>query len=84
MTAESISSRLRPTLEAVANLPRLSLSPDQIAAIGQGRALTVDQFDGAVPAGEVALLGPDGALIAIAEGIAESGRVEPRRVLLSG
>lgn len=84
LSAGSISSRLRPTLEAVANLPRLSLSPDQIEAIGQGRALTADQFGGAVPAGEVALLDPDGALIAIAEGFAESGRVEPRRVLAPG
>ena len=84
LTAESIPGRLRPTLEAVANLPRLSLSPDQVAAIGQGRALTADQFGGAVPAGEVALVGPDGALVAIAEGIAGSGRVEPRRVLASG
>ena len=84
LTAESISSRLRPTLEAVSQLPWLSLSPDQIAAIGQGRALTADQFGGAVPTGEVALLGPDGALVAIAEGIAGSGRIEPRRVLASG
>ncbi len=83
LTAGSISGHLRPALEAVASLPRLSLSPDQIAAIGQGRALTADQFGGAVPAGEVALLGPDGALVAIAEGFAESGRVEPRRVLAS-
>ncbi len=81
LTAESISSRLLPALEAVTNLPRLPLSPAQIAAIGQGRVLTADQFGGAVPAGEVALLGPDGALVAIAERIAESGRVEPRRVL---
>ncbi len=84
LSVESISSRLRPTLEAVSQLPWLSLSPDQIAAIGQGRALTADQFGGAVPTGEVALLGPDGALVAIAEGIAGSGRIEPRRVLASG
>lgn len=84
LSVESISSRLRPTLEAVSQLPWLSLSPDQIAAIGQGRALTADQFGGAVPTGEVALLGPDGALVAIAEVMAESGRIEPRRVLASG
>ncbi len=84
LTAESIPGRLRPTLEAVASLPRLPLSPDQVAAIGQGRALSADSFGGAVPAGEIALVGPDGALVAIAEGIAGSGRVEPRRVLASG
>ena len=84
LTAESICNQLRPALEAVADLPQLCLSPDQITVIGQGRALTADHFGGAVPVGEVALLGPDGALVAIAERMAESGRIEPRRVLASG
>jgi tRNA pseudouridine55 synthase len=85
LSAAAIAGLLRPALEAVALLPQLRLSSDQVADVAQGKELTAGRLAGAtVPAGEVALLGPDGALVAVAEGEPESGRVLPRRVLVGG
>jgi tRNA pseudouridine55 synthase len=85
LTAESIPGLLRPAAEAVAALPAVRISAGGVAAIARGRALGPRELAGAaVPAGEVALLGPDGALVAIAEGVPEAGLLHPRRVLASG
>jgi tRNA pseudouridine55 synthase len=85
LTAESIPGLLRPAAEAVAALPAVRISAGGVAAIARGRALGPREWAGAaVPAGEVALLGPDGALVAIAEGVPEAGLLHPRRVLASG
>ena len=52
-------------------------SAGQVAAIVQGRALGRDAFmEGAVAEGEVALIGPDGTLVAVAEHVL-SGRGNP-------
>jgi tRNA pseudouridine55 synthase len=76
---------LRPALEAVADLPRLHLSAAAVAAVVQGRSLAPGDWAGPpAPAGEVALIGPDGALVAVAEGVPAAGRVLPRRVLAGG
>jgi tRNA pseudouridine55 synthase len=84
LSAESIAELLRPSLEAVVLLPQLRLSADQVADVAQGKALAAGRLAGAtVPAGEIALLGPDGALVAVAEGVPESGQVLPRRVLVA-
>ena len=79
LTAESIPGLIRPALEAVADLPRLSLDAAEVAAILQGRALVR-----AAPPGEVVLLGPDGLLVAVADGVLGQDRILPRRVLAVG
>jgi tRNA pseudouridine55 synthase len=82
LSAATIVDRIRPALDAVADLPRIALSAEQVAAILQGRALADDEVGArSVADGEVALVGPDGALSAIAEHVAATGRIFPRRVL---
>lgn len=84
LTAESLPDLLRPALEAVAALPRLTLSTEQVRAIARGQSLALDTFpDAASLVGEIALIGPDGTLAAIAEVAAMSGWICPRRVLVT-
>ncbi|QDV37736.1 tRNA pseudouridine(55) synthase TruB [Tautonia plasticadhaerens] len=82
LTAETIPGLLRPALDAVDDLPRLSLTPEQEALVRLGRPLGLASGVGppAEP-GEVALLGPDGLLVALAEADPGSGLYRPRRVL---
>lgn len=78
LTAATVPGLLRPPREAVAELPAVVLSAAQVADVGRGRAVAV----AGAPAGEVALLGPDGALLAVGASDPAAGRVAPRRVLL--
>ena len=84
LTPESVLDRLRPASEALAGLPRLVLSAEQVAAIVRGQALDAHRIEDAddLPAGEVSLIDPAGELVAIAEHEAGSGRVRPRRVFV--
>jgi len=82
LTESELASQLRPAAEAVAQLPRLQLSVAQRAAVFQGQPLPANQLAGGdVPAGEVALFGPEGELVAVAEHDTRTGRIWPRRVL---
>lgn len=76
LTAETIPGLLRPASDALAALPSVSLTEEQVADVARGRAIVL-----AAPAGEVALLGPDGRLVAVGESDPETGRINPRRVL---
>jgi tRNA pseudouridine55 synthase len=85
LSVETMTSLLRPALDAVADLPRVTLSAEQVGAVAQGRSLACADVGGdAIRPGEVALVGPDGALAAIAEHVAGTGRIFPRRVLVNG
>ena len=78
LSAATIPGFLRPAAEAVAQLPAVRVTAAQAADLAMGRGVTVP----GAPAGEVALLGPDGALVAVGEADAGGGgRVAPRRVL---
>ncbi|WP_422930195.1 tRNA pseudouridine(55) synthase TruB [Singulisphaera sp. PoT] len=82
LRVEEIPDLLRPALDAASGLPQLAIDQEGLAAILQGRALEQRFFgEAAIPAGEVALVGPDGNLAAIGEGDPNTGRVAPRRVL---
>jgi tRNA pseudouridine55 synthase len=82
LSAATIRGKLQPALDAVATLPRVTLSAAQLEDVIQGRALVRGgQTSDVVPPGEVALVGPDGRLAAVAEHVAGSGRILPRRVL---
>ncbi|SIN79939.1 tRNA pseudouridine synthase B [Singulisphaera sp. GP187] len=82
LTAETLAGSLRSASEAVAALPNLAVTGAQVAELIQGRALSLTAFSGPpILAGEIALVGPDGDLAAIAEAIPESGSIVPRRVL---
>ncbi len=83
LTVETIAEGLRPMAQAVAALPTFSLSAEQVALVASGRPLEGCQISGGViPGGEVALIGPDGSVAAIAEADPRSGMVLPRRVLV--
>ncbi len=79
LTAETLPGLLRPALQAVAQLPVIGLSAEQIAEIAMGRAVVVEE---SLPGGEVALIGPSGELVAVGETVPAAGKIEPRRVLI--
>jgi tRNA pseudouridine55 synthase len=81
---DAILAHLRPTLDALGDLPRLTLSTGQVEAIKQGKSLWLNEVEeaGAIE-GEVGLIGPDGGLVAVAE-VDSSGKILPRRVLGAG
>ena len=86
---DAILAHLRPTLDALGDLPRLTLSGGQVEAIAQGKMLWANNVEGAGGVeGEVGLIGPDGGLVAVAEVeiFLEGGRniIKPRRVLAVG
>ncbi len=84
LTPESLSSRLQPPREAVAGMPSLVLhSDDQLRAISQGKTLTAEALSvPTLPPGHLALLTPDGRLVALAEADAAQGTIHPFKVLL--
>jgi tRNA pseudouridine55 synthase len=72
-----IERRLRPPVEALGEMPRMTIDENERADIVQGRSLSRT----GTPMGEIALLLEDGSLLAIAEADPETGKVAPRRVL---
>ena len=79
LTAESLPALIRPAIEAVAALPALRLTLEQVADVALGRSVAPAGLDAA--RGEVALLDPDGILVAVAVADPDAGRVAPKRVL---
>jgi tRNA pseudouridine55 synthase len=79
LSADTIPGLLRPSREAVAFLPTVTASAGQVPDIAQGRPIA-----GEAPPGEVAILGPDGCLIAVGASDPVTRRVAPRRVLIGG
>lgn len=82
LAPETILERLEPPIRAVPDLPRLALTEDQADAIRQGRP--IGRRQGVEPPsvlGETALVGPDDALIALAEADPKAGLYRPRLVI---
>ena len=69
LSAESFPGLLRPPLEAVAGLAPAGARPRQVAADAAGRRLAADDLAAisSLPPGQVALVDPDGRLVALAE-----------------
>jgi tRNA pseudouridine55 synthase len=83
LSAESLPRRLRPAVEAVAGLPRLILDPGQVAAVAAGRRLSAAELGSpGIPPGSLALVAPDGRLVALAESDPAGGWVQPRKVFV--
>lgn len=70
-----LGDMLRPSLDAVAHLPRIALDDAGVAEVRLGRKIPGE----AEPGAEVALVGPDGRLVALGE--SDGGVVRPRKVL---
>ena len=77
LDAETIPRLSRPAIEALADLPKVKISGEQWSEIGRGRSLPI----AGIASGEVALIGPNGELVAVAESDFETGLIHPRRVL---
>jgi tRNA pseudouridine55 synthase len=85
LTTATIVAHVLPTSAAVGHLPQFQLTVEQVAEIVQGRAVNLDPPTGEpLPQGDVALLGPDGSVVAVAEADSRTGRLQPQRVLVSG
>ena len=78
LTAETIPGLLRPALDALSALPVVAVDAAGVADLARGRSAAAS-VDGP---GEVAVVGPDGRLVAVAEADPATGRVSPRRVLV--
>lgn len=72
---DAIAEALRPPASAVADWARVPLSEDDVKRIRDGMPIPVPPE----LAGDVALIGPGGELVALAEAL--NGRAQPRRVL---
>ena len=83
LSLDSMPGRLRPAVEAVAGLPRRVLDPDQLAAVAAGRRIAADETAPSdIQPGPIALVDPDGRLIALAEADPVGGWVQPRKVFV--
>ena len=84
VSAEALGELLRPALDAVPHLARLTLDDTQVHAITQGKRLPTRDLGLMAPlaVGEVALLDPEGRLIALAELDPAHAWVQPRKVLV--
>lgn len=78
---DALLGRLRPPVDALGDAPRLVVDAGQAALAAGGRPLDPARVRGAagLAPGEVALIGPDGALVALAE-VLPSGAIQPRKV----
>ncbi len=79
----SIEAALLPSTGAVAALPQRLVTIEEATDIVQGREIVVDGPPVTID-DEMALIGPDGNLLAIAVGVDEGRRLAPRRVLNMG
>jgi tRNA pseudouridine55 synthase len=83
LTADSLPRHLRPLSDAVRDLPSIYLDEDQVAVVAHGRALDAGRLcNPAIPLGEVALVGPDGRLIALGQADVGLRAVRPIKVLI--
>ena len=85
LTDESIENWVRSPLDAVPDLPRIILSIDQKADILLGRAIRVEStpFGEALDHAQAVLVDGDGTLLGIGEWLAETGKVQPRKVFVA-
>ncbi|MFO0891018.1 MAG: tRNA pseudouridine(55) synthase TruB [Isosphaeraceae bacterium] len=84
LTAEALPSLLRSPREAVAGMQSLTLHTEEhIRAVAQGKTLAADALSSTpLPPGPLALLGPDGRLVALAESDPSRGAVHPFKVFI--
>ncbi len=83
LTSHSLAASLRSALDAVPDLPRITLDEGQARAIAHGRVVDAASLAlDSVPQGEIALLDAGGRLIAIGQGDSSQRTIQPRKVLM--
>lgn len=75
---DNLPGYLRPMTDALGNLPRVTLGPEEVVRVVQGQSLETARLGAAVPIGELGLLAPDGQLIGL--GMNDGRRMRPSRV----
>jgi tRNA pseudouridine55 synthase len=82
--ADDVAALLRPSLEAVGYLRRVTLDEALLAAVLQGRAIAApESLTREESAGLVALVDRDSCLVALAEHESHGNLLQPRKVLTS-
>jgi tRNA pseudouridine55 synthase len=76
LTAGLIVSNLGSPLLAIGDLPRVNISDTDLVRILRGQSISIDEP--LAPSGEIALIGPDGNLVALAR--FTEGRIAPEKV----
>ncbi|MGB2609032.1 MAG: tRNA pseudouridine(55) synthase TruB [Isosphaeraceae bacterium] len=83
LTSSSLAANLRPTVDAVPDLPTITLNESQARAIAQGRVVDATNLAlDSLTHGEIALLDADGRLIAIGQGDSSHRTIHPCKVLV--
>ncbi len=83
LTSSSLAANLHPAVDAVPDLPTITLNESQARAIAQGRVVDAANLAlDSLPHGEIALLDADGRLIAIGQGDSSRRTIHPRKVLM--
>jgi tRNA pseudouridine55 synthase len=83
LTSSSLAANLRPAVDAVPDLPTITLNESQARAIAQGRVVDATNLAlDSLPHGEIALLDAEGRLIAIGQGDSSHRTIYPRKVLV--
>ena len=81
LSQELLARHLRPLRDAVADLPAITLDESQMAEILKGRSLDAARLPiDLMPPGELALLRPDGSLLALARGDHLQQTIHPHKV----
>jgi tRNA pseudouridine55 synthase len=81
LTRETLAEKLQPLLAAVPDLPVFTLSAAQAADVIRGRDLEIASLAGGTALeGEIALVSPDGRLLAVACVDGRRGTIHPHKV----
>lgn len=77
LNAEQLRTALQPALQAVVEMPRRAISPEEIVAVRQGRALAVGSLPVLKSGSEVALVDAADLLLGIARVELDRQRLQP-------
>ena len=83
MANASMEDHLIPPVEALVDVPRITLDAPLVADVALGRKITAVRLaDATIPPGEIALLSTEGDLVALGEGDEDGLAVQPRKVFI--
>jgi tRNA pseudouridine55 synthase len=80
---QALPSRLQPPLRAVSHLPCLNATPEECLALRQGKRLLVARPEWSA-GNPIAVVDPEGELLALGEYLPDSGCLQPRQVFPKG
>jgi tRNA pseudouridine55 synthase len=80
--AEEVRTRLRPAVEALAELPRIVLQPDEAIRLGHGQSVPLSRISETITSGigEVAIVDTDGRLLGVGSWHPSRRLLKPEKV----